>query len=810
MKKTKIKKFIALALAVVMIAAFFTGCAVFEYDEDADREQAIVEIAPIGYDYEVPVTVDYEDSYGNKVYEIDTDPSSEKYGETTDEVVSAVKRDHNGDPIHVPATSESGEILYEENVTVEDGKNRDNHFIVYENNPDYKEGDDIGRKFTATEYRFDGVVTRSGGEYAHWINLDDGSSAYGKVSFGENDDPATEEADDAFPTVEYVKVGDNFDTSRDLWEWHEPVIVYETAHAETEAETFYKDTVIDYFESSGYSLYNDSGYTIDKVFDEAVKQLYTRYLSLAEAEKAIMSGDVEWGVPQRNEVEKSVYDQIDTALEQLYTEIANEFGESYPSISEGSDDESADYPTPPEEEPSGEDPDDFEVWNITLEHDRCIGNSTDASVNSLRRAGLRRFVDVVEDYVDGERAISAEDRARFEADIADMRDRIKTAEGTDRLYVILSSYSVIRFMYAESQEYTIKTEGLRDDLVSTVTASEANARAAFEEELARQKREYKADISTYYSEATGDTTILYFADEEIFWVKHILIPFSDEQTELLEKYKAAGHSDAEVEDYRRSLGMNVEVYKHVDGNADTSKAYTIQQAYADIRATMVAASGSAKEAALAFDELIYTYNTDEGIFDNEMGYAVTATPEALGGQAESYMIEFARESRALYNAYRKNMSLDEFKNSDLNDDYAVDPDFTAPAGEVEVGSISVPVLTDYGWHIMFLNVAPKAGEVRGYNSYLTAAEISTAGEAFVEDVTTRSDNYYNNWVSSMANGYYRDGSTITVYKNRFGTYLDDYEEYYAARAEQEAEQEAAQAEQEAQQEAMQNAANGAA
>ena len=733
-----------------------------------------------------------------------------RYGKTP---VRAVLRDHNGEPIHVPATADDGSFLYvgydadgvrisvkegDENIFVEtDGKNRDNHYVIYSR-------DGGSGEWTAEEYEFSGLA--GAGDYALWISVKDGSVAAGGITVDGTPSANASSApgySEEFPVVRYTT------GASPVWEWDEYVHVAVQQTGMTKKEVFYKQTLVDYFENYGYNYFSEEGYTIDECFDEFIKQLYTSYLQLAEAEIAIDGGYVEWGVPQINEINRSIYDQADTALGQLYEEIATEYGLNYAEITAGEDSE-PEYPVPPTEE-GGEDYDDvYKVWHVTQEPERCVGTSSRADVNSIKRAGMRRFVDVVAEYVDDERTISDEEREHFESEIAEMRSLIKTNEGTDSLYTRLYLYDVIRFMYGESQEYSLKTNGLRDWLVKDITTDEASARAAFKDELDRQVTDFKDDIEAYYDAATANETILYYADDEIFWVKHILIPFSEEQTDALEEYKEDGHTDAEVKAFRRDLGLNVEVYKHKDGDVDTSVSYTIRQAYAEIKNKMTAAAADPKEAADTFEQLIYEYNTDEGIFDNEMGYAVTATPEALGGQAESYMIEFARESRALYNAYRKNMSLDEFKNSDLNDDYAVDPDFTAPAGEVEVGSISVPVLTDYGWHIMFLNVAPKAGEVRGYNSYLTAAEISTAGEAFVEDVTTRSDNYYNNWVSSMANGYYRDGSTITVYKNRFGTYLDDYEEYYAARAEQEAEQEAAQAEQEAQQEAMQNAANGAA
>ena len=798
MKKIRFKKAAALILAVVTAAAFFTGCSVFEYAEEADMEQAILEIEPFGYEYDLPIYADYEDPDGNKVFTVNEDPSSSDYGKTTKTPVRAVLRDHNGEPIHVPATADDGSFLYvgydadgvrisvkegDENIFVEtDGKNRDNHYVIYSR-------DGGSGEWTAEEYEFSGLA--GAGDYALWISVKDGSVAAGDITV--NGTPSANASSapgysEEFPVVRYTT------GASPVWEWDEYVHVAVRETGTTEKEVFYKQTLVDYFESEGYNYYSEEGYTIDECFDEFIKQLYTSYLQLAEAEIAIDGGYVEWGVPQINEINRSIYDQADTALGQLYEEIATEYGLNYAEITAGEDGE-PEYPVPPTEE-GGEDYDDvYKVWHVTQEPERCVGTSSRADVNSIKRAGLRRFVDVVAEYVDDERTISDEEREHFESEIAEMRSLIKTNGGTDSLYTRLYLYDVIRFMYGESQEYSLKTDGLRDWLVKDITTDEASARAAFKDELDRQVTDFKDDIEAYYDAATANETILYYADDEIFWVKHILIPFSEEQTDALEEYKEAGHTDAEVKAFRRDLGLNVEVYKHYGGNADTSVSYTIEQAYAEIKNKMTAAAADPKEAADTFEQLIYEYNTDEGIFDNEMGYAVTATPEALGGREESYMIEFATESRALYNAYRNDMNLYDYKMSSDRDNYVVDELFDDPNGaEVEVGSISVPVLTDYGWHIMFLNVVPNVGQRLAFDSYLTPAKQSTAGEAFVSDVTAASDNYFENWSATMANRRFNSGDVIVERQDRLGPYLDDYEERFSAQADADAAQEAAGAE----------------
>lgn len=805
MKKTGIRKLIALLLGAAMIVAVFTGCTIFEYDEDADMEQAIIDIAPVSYTYEVPLYEDYTDPYGRTVYEIDDS------GKTTSTPVSSVVRDHDGSPIHVPATNGAGEMLYvgyeikdgamdmtarvDGGVTADDprvytetdGKNGDNHFIVFTANPS---SSDVTRRYTATEYRFDGLKSDSGEYYALWTDVKDGSAAYGKVTVGSNTyTPSGELYVADLPTVIYEMTGSAPDTLRDVWSWTEYVHESATASGETERYSFYKQTVINYFDENGYTYYSENGYTIDEIFDEIIEQLYTSRIEVMEAEIAIKGGYVEWGVAERNDVNKTIYDGIDTALEQIYSQIADEFGLTYPSVS--GDDSTTTTPD--------DSMDNYVVWHITQDTGRLIGKGATSEVRSMQRAGVRRFVDVVEEYIDNERALSAEDRKKYTDEVADMRSRINTPEGVDALYVDFGNYEVIRYMYGQSREYTLKTEGLREYISGeNISEDMSAARAAFDEEVARQKEAYRADINTYYDEATGDTTILYYADSEIFWVKHILIPLSDEQTAALEAYKNAGHSDAEVKEYRRKLGMNVVAQKFDENGNATGETCTIQQAWSDIKSKMSALYNDPYAAANKFDELIATYNTDDGIKDNETGYAVTATSELEGGREETYMIEFATEARALYKAYLAGMSLDEFKNSDGSDAYVTDPDFTAPSNIVGEGSISVPVMTDYGWHIMFLNIVPKVGQSLTFNSYLTPARKTTAGEAFIEDVTSKQEEFYNSWLATAANGYFKRDGVITVYKSRFSKYLSDYEDSFEAQQTADEEQEAAEAESESQ------------
>ena len=790
MKKHGSKKLLALALAVAMGAAVFTGCSIFEYDEDADYNQVILEIAPVEYTYEVPMYEDYTDPSGNYVYKINEDPDSEDYGKPTTEKVRAVKRTHDGEPVHV-AKTDGDDVLYvgyeknkdggydytrpvevkkgDERIFIEkDGKNSDNHYV---------------EPVSGDEYEFIGLYVGGGRTYAQWKKVSDGVVYAGDVRVdGVASTTASAAADykNFFPTVDYVSAKNGNAAN---WEWNENVPVYKTAVGMTEGERFYKETMIGYFDQYAYSMVTEQGYTVEECFDEFVERLYTSYLTGAEADIYKAGGYIEngyngWGVTEWNAVNKSIYDQIDMTLEDLYEEISSDYDQTWPDIAGGSDDET-EYPVPPEEDKDEEYEKDYEVWHITQEPERCIGKSGDATLDSLQRKGMRKFVDTIEDAVEDSNTLSDGERADYLAEISGMRKMLTSNDSIDELYITLYKYDVIRYLYGESEEYALKTNELKEYVTKDVTADEAGARIAFAAELAAQKAEYSDDPAAYHTAATGSETILYFADEEIFWVKHILIPFSEDQTDALEKYKNSGNSDADVKAFRERLGRNVKVYKHVDGNADTSKSYTIYEAWADIKAKMKAVESDPYAASRTFEELIYTYNTDEGIFDNEMGYAVTATSEDEGGADETYMIEFATESRALYRAYKNKMSLYDFKASDPNDSYELSEFDTESSTAVKVGSISVPVLTDYGWHIMYLNFAPRAGQIRSFDEYLTSGRYTTVGSSFLTDATTMRDNYYNNWITIAVDGYAKKEGVIKSYIERFGTKLDEYEEQYA-------------------------------
>lgn len=811
MKKNTLIKLIVLSLTLIVGASVLTGCT-FSYDEDTDMSQVILEINPVTLSYEVPVYEDYTDPDGKTVYAAyDYDRTSPDFGKklATAAPVRAVRRTTAGDPVRV-AKTEGGDVLYigyehlgesdigkQIEVKANDAKAlkdrvSDENFVSPAT--EITEGGKVTGYNGGVEYKYLGNVTKGNGKAARWQRVTDGEEFFGELrtlSAGDADVTGAYKNDGKFlaelPAIHY-----DFDKDTYYWEKLTPVTL--TREYTSEKEEFFKVTLNNYFAQYAPKMIQEEGKTVDEVFDEFIKNFYLSYLTGVEADLAILSGDAEWGLTEVNTINKTIYDGIDKALDGIFKEIADDFGQTYPEASDKTDGEST-YPTPGDETKEDAYDKDYEFWYIGNYPERLIGNDPNPTRVSIERAGVRRFVKVIEDTIEDDLAISEADRAHYKNEIAKMNDAIKgdNKSNIDKLYTDLWTYDVIYYMYGESQAYTLKTQAYRNFLGKSIS-TENEYVTAYNEKLASQRESFRTSIDSYYTAAKNNETILYFADSEYFWVKHILIPFSDDETARLTEYKKT-HSDAAVLEYRRQLGENVTVYKHKDGEADDSESYTIAEAFSEINARMKRAYGDAFACERTFDELIYEYNTDPGIFPGKgsaLGYAVTATPAKEGGADETYMIEFADEARALLNAYKNDQSLYDYKSeSDKYEPTAFDAKYMKNT-EVEIGSISAPILTDYGWHIMYLSVVPTAGRTMGYDSWLTPGRYTRVYEAVGGSTfDTRLNNAYSSWQESLAVKYEEmkdaNGKAIIVpHKERFQGKLDEYaENYYGAKDEEE-------------------------
>lgn len=453
----------------------------------------------------------------------------------------------------------------------------------------------------------------------------------------------------------------------------------------TEKEVIYKSELISLCNSSLSSLVNSNGMTVQQAVETLYERLVLQKLVLAEADLRIKFGDIKWEVHEDNTVTRSIYASIDSQLETLRNEIRAERGEQQVTNTTEDNDSSTTYPTPSEEEE--DEIRDTEAWSPVESHYPGLYGNADRI--SLDNQAMARLIQTLKENVESDFRVTDAQKAKFDAEFAEW-ERIADTKGMayvyPKLYVnpALRSSSdgetadedtVLGWVLGTTVKDNLKISLLQEYLTDSAVASEQDIIDKFESLKVEQKTSYDADYSAYKTAITSTsntTPIVYYPDSNYFFVKHILVPFSDEQTAMLTAYKNdKTHTKAEIEAYRDNLVKSIVAYRHVDGENDTTHAYTADEVFKDVVNKMKPYAGgdAAAQAEKKFDELIYLYNTDPGIFNNAKGYALAY--KLADGDTDTYMKEFCEGARELYADY-------------------------------QVGDVLLrPVITDYGMHIMY-------------------------------------------------------------------------------------------------------------
>ncbi|HEY8423533.1 MAG TPA: hypothetical protein VIL23_02095 [Clostridia bacterium] len=448
----------------------------------------------------------------------------------------------------------------------------------------------------------------------------------------------------------------------------------------------YKDSVFTSKERtvSKYQLYNafqqfgpiyqrQFGMTVEEAYDKLLDQLVERELLLTEIERLIASNEIRFRQSELNKVWKEVYDKIDEAVYEYETEIAKEYGEEPYTRNEGEDIKPQwpvfQYPQVKDEK---EDKDDYPIENNIIMDEEVwrpegsrgpifdydiIENGTDAQKQAyfktdeyraaaLKTEALKRFLQNIKENLDV-KTLSAEDAAKFQEDLK-VIDQYKDAKPYEyaKLYGKLQEFWFIKYLYYNSAYDSMLFAKLEEYVESGVSVTEEEVASYYNKKLAEQKASFNADINNYISALKdGDEVILYHPkDVKWFYVKHILIPFSDQQKAEIEQFKKTGQTKEAVEEYRKRVSNNITSYKHVNGyNFGSPK--TLAQIESEIYAELSTAGNNEISLKRKFDQLIYAYNTDPGIFDSLYGYGLQYT-ESSG--TSGYMIEFEEACFKLY------------------------------------------------------------------------------------------------------------------------------------------------------------------
>lgn len=544
----------------------------------------------------------------------------------------------------------------------------------------------------------------------------------------------------------------------------------------------YKYDVVTYFNQVASTLVNDNGYSVSDAVDYCVDQLVVRELLLNEAEAQLSFGNIVWSTHEENLVKQSIYTYVDSKLASLRNEILSEHG--YPTA-ESSDSSSSTteaettYPVKEEEEAgvydgwtramlleavnertkgelTGDALDDLYNRNANYSTEKLVSMlealdlaseavwtpdtlrypglyGTD-DVKSLELESMRRFMAYLEDSIKNDYRLAEKDRKDYLGKISRL-NTVGDEKGLPFIYPELGASSVIDYMIGDGYRDSVKLQLLQTYVTDSVDVTEAEVKEQYDALLAEQQQRY-ADASAFDSDITGGTDhLVYYPNGNYYYVKHILVPFSDEQTAELTAYKSGLGTlmgDDAIAAKKEALGRAVTGYEHRNGE-NYGKPLTIQQIYEDIETEMAKVKGSLRESAACFDDLIYKYNTDDGIFGNELGYVVKVTE---GDEYDTtYMEEFSKAAKALYE-------------------------------QGVVGAISQPVATDYGVHILYLSkLIPQSGLTVGLYDYVSDSSTETMFEHLREEkLSSKTSQVFSVWQNEKVGNYQTVKKVITRYE----------------------------------------------
>lgn len=509
--------------------------------------------------------------------------------------------------------------------------------------------------------------------------------------------------------------------------------VYEEKSHTTREWVIYKSELVSSANSNLQSLVQNNGYTVQQAVDYIVEQLVLQKLIINEAEFSIAFGDIEWGLTEENTVKKSIYASIDSQLKTIKNEIREEHGEPVEGSGSGDEEESSTtYPVPDPEEP--EDIKDTEAWAPDI--NRYPGMFGTPDEKSLENEALVRFVQLLKENVESDFRVTKEQKAEFDKEFEQIASIQKT-KGVSYIYPYLGGTALINWVIGDTAKNNVKISLLQEYLTDSITISDQDVQDYYDSLKLSQNASYAGGTDAFKTAITsteaGDP-IVYFPNSNYFYVKHVLIPFSEAQTAELKAYKdSKKHTLEEIKQYRAQMVDGIIAYAHKDGEDDKSRIYTARQIFDEIKNTMTQYAGDTpaakRSAERKFDEFIYKYNTDPGIFKNAKGYAL---PYKLAeGESDTYMAEFAEAARKMYETLR--------------------------VGEV----YPEMVVTDYGVHVMYL-AGKTAPGYKNLKDYETAGQYRTYQDIIRDTLRTKAESSrFSEWQQTRIS-YYEKLSDETV------------------------------------------------
>jgi len=527
-----------------------------------------------------------------------------------------------------------------------------------------------------------------------------------------------------------------------------------------------RDLVIAYL-NYGQQQAQQSGAGLRESLNMTLDQLIAKELIIARYSRIINSGELDrayeyeengvtksenWRQRDFNKAWKAVYDYCDNQIASIETAMYTTKGLNAPQKGEGSGEPQ--YPANTLETKTWRDMQDEIDKRADVDPFEFNPANRPRETDVFRLDAAKRFITMMIQQV-SDISLDPSEQAALKAD----KDFINRAENRTEIYAKImgnaninnpfgvgvgAGFFCIRKLIAESQFDQVKYERMQDYYNTHVTVSDKEVQDYYDNTLEAQKIRFDEKnagyIDTYFNalkDTQGTPFVFYHPTSDVFYVKHILVPFSSEQTARITAF-GNGNTIAAQRSFQNGLANDITAHPRVNGNDDTSRTIGVRQIFDDVRSVMEPlrnAPSNSRERE--FTKLIHKYNTDPGAFNNELGYIM---PPKGSGIASGFMQEFEDGAYELWDDHGYN------------------------AGAV----LNRYATTSYGVHIMYYSSHTKKG-VTGLRDWTSGMQLQTYGDAVRDFLLQRkqTDNF-NLIQSQIVNEYTKEGSGhVTKFERRY-------------------------------------------
>jgi len=412
-----------------------------------------------------------------------------------------------------------------------------------------------------------------------------------------------------------------------------------------------EDLILGY-NSFGYSYIETYGMTAEEAVKKTIEDLIDRELLVAYAKDKYG----ELSITEQNEIYTEVYASINSQVKEYADEIVEDEGLILPEENES-------------EEQTNENKVTFYEKKVERVKNQD-GSYTYSRIKEEEKPEDTNLIEfVLEEY--GIEGLATRAYSKYINAAKKSRDEYKKLTNdevfdkeVDRIYKIF-----------EKNKYVEKLQEDYEDNVDVDTEAILNK---YKELVRNSAFTYALNESGYNTKMQSTSNEIYYQPfgEKYIQVAHILVKYNDEQTKQIEKLKTdlkQGYID--IEEYNQqvlNISKSVKAKEYVDGSlVETTKS--VNALYNEIQSSLNACGNDDDLRLQTFINYIEKYNEDEGMLtainSQTQYYAVNLDTTVT----DTMVKEFADASRALYSA-------------DGSTDYTL---------------YAEPVLTEYGYHIIF-------------------------------------------------------------------------------------------------------------